>query len=243
MHNRTHLAPPPALDALAAQHPLALFLDFDGTLVEIADTPDGISVDHQLSARLMALCAALEGRVAIVSGRAVADISLYLDVPGLMIVGSHGAEIGGADRPDLVLSAASRAELDALLGAHAALLLEAKPHGIALHYRQEPDAAPSVFKVMEAIARREGLAQRRGKMVVELGPRGANKGAALASLMTSAPFHGALPIFIGDDITDEDGFAAASADAGYGILVGHDRPTAARYRLNNPTEVHQWLTL
>src|SRR3546814_9552356 len=90
---------------------------------------------------------------------------------------------------------------------------------------------------MDDIAEREGLAVRRGKMVVELGPVQANKGRAVARLMSEPPYMGAVPIFIGDDVTDEDGFAAAAAAGGYGILVGAPRPTAAHYRLPGTREV------
>src|SRR3546814_19084607 len=94
---------------------------------------------------------------------------------------------------------------------------------------------------MDDMAAREGLAARRGKMVVELGPKSANKGAAVASLMAAPPFAGALPLFIGDDVTDEDGFAAVDAAGGSGILVGAPRPTTARHRLPAPEAVHQRL--
>src|SRR3546814_1793935 len=118
-----------------------------------------------------------------------------------------------------------------------------KPYGVAVHYRQEPGAAPAVFIVMDAMAAREALAARRGKMVVELGPKSADKGLAVARLMAAPPFAGALPLFIGDDTTDEDGFAAVAAAGGHGILVGAPRPTAAHFRLADPEAVHQWLTL
>lgn len=243
MHKSIDLPSPPAFAGLAAGRPLALFLDFDGTLVEIADIPDGIHVPDGVPAQLAALHRALGGRIAIVSGRAIADIQSHLGPLHLLMVGSHGAEIGEAAEDTKPLSDASRAELAALTAAWPRLLVETKPHGIAVHYRQEPEAAPAVFTVMDDMAAREGLAARRGKMVVELGPKSANKGAAVARLMAAAPFAGALPIFIGDDTTDEDGFAAVAALGGYGILVGAPRPTAAHYRLADPEAVHRWLTL
>src|SRR3546814_11705657 len=96
---------------------------------------------------------------------------------------------------------------------------------------------------MDDIAGREGRAVRRGKMVVELGPVQANKGRAVARLMSRPPYAGAVPIFIGDDVTDEDGFAAAAAAGGHGILVGPPRPTAAHYRLPGPRDGQNWLNL
>lgn len=243
MHKSLDLPPPPPLAGLAVRHSLALFLDFDGTLVEIADTPDGIHVPDGVPAQLATLHRALDGRIAIVSGRAIADIQSWLGPLDLLIVGSHGAEIGEAATGAATLSDASRAELTALTAAWPRLLVETKPHGIAVHYRQEPEAAPTVFTVMDDMAAREGLAARRGKMVVELGPKSANKGAAVARLMAAPPFAGARPVFIGDDHTDEDGFAAVAAMDGHGILVGTPRPTAADYRLADPEAVHRWLML
>jgi len=241
MHKIIDLPSPPPLAGLAARHSIALFLDFDGTLVEIADTPDGIHVPEGIPAQLAALHRALDGRIAIVSGRAIADIQSWLGPLDMLMVGSHGAEIGEAATGAATLSDASRTELAALTAAWPRLLVETKPHGIAVHYRQEPEAAPAVFTVMDDLATREGLAARRGKMVVELGPKSANKGAAVARLMAEPPFAGAQPIFIGDDRTDEDGFAAVAATGGHGILVGARRPTAADYRLADPEAVHRWL--
>ena len=243
MHKSVDLSLPPPFAGLAAHHPLALFLDFDGTLVEIADTPDGIHVPDGVPEQLMALNRALDGRIAIVSGRAIADIRTYLGPVGLLMVGSHGAEMGEAAETSPILSDASRAALTALVAAWPQLLIEIKPHGIAVHYRQEPEAAPAVYRVMDDMAARENLAARRGKMVVELGPKSANKGLAVARLMAAPPFAGAMPIFIGDDTTDEDGFIAVAAAGGHGILVGAPRPTAAHYRLADPEMVHQWLIL
>lgn len=243
MHKIPDLPSPPPLAELAARCRVALFLDFDGTLVEIADTPGGIHVPVGIPAQLAALHRRLDGRMAIVSGRAIADVRSHLGVPGLLMVGSHGAEIGEAAAARSTLSDASRADIAALTAGWPGLLVETKPLGIAIHYRQEPDAAPTVLKVMDGMAAREGLAARRGRMVVELGPKSADKGTALARLMAAAPFAGATPLFVGDDLTDEDGFAAARRAGGYGILVGDMRPTAARFRLPGPLQVHRWLTL
>src|SRR3546814_81718 len=135
MHKSIDLPPPPPLAELAARNPLALFLDFDGTLVEIADTPDGIHVPDGLPAQLVALRRALDGRIAIVSGRAIADIQSWLGPSDLLMVGSHGAEIGEPATGAAILSDASRAALAALTAAWPRLLVETKPHGIAVPYR------------------------------------------------------------------------------------------------------------
>src|SRR3546814_14420396 len=117
------------------------------------------------------------------------------------------------------------------------LFRSTKPHGIAVHYRPEPEAAPAVFTGMDDMAAREALAARRGKMVVELGPKSANKGAAVARLMAATPFAGAQPVFLCDDRTDEDGFLAGPPRGGHGIHVGAPRPTAAAKRLPHGKDV------
>lgn len=243
MHHIPDLSSPPPLSELAARHPVALFLDFDGTLVDIAETPDGIQVPGDLACRLEALAAHLGGRLALISGRARADIRGHLGDIAIVTVGSHGAEFGGDAADSSALSETTATALAALSAQWPGLLVETKPHGLAIHYRQEPDAAPTVLSLMNDIAAREGLAVRRGKMVVEIGPAGANKGAAVVRLMAQPPYAGATPIFIGDDITDEDGFTAVADAGGHGILVGPPRPTAARYLLPDPQQVHKWLTL
>lgn len=243
MHKEAGLPFPPPLCEWMARQPTALFLDFDGTLVEIAETPDGIRIPPRLGRRLETLGRRLGGRLALVTGRARDDIHGHIGDVAIMTVGSHGVEFGGSAPPPRPLSGQAAAAIAALTEQWPGLLIETKPHGIAIHYRQEPDAAPSVLTVMEELAACEGLAARRGKMVVELGPAGANKGEAVARLMAEAPFAGAAPLFVGDDVTDEDGFAAAAAAGGHGILVGAPRRTAAHYRLAGPDEVHRWLKL
>lgn len=243
MHKRDNLPLPPPLTEWAARQPVALFLDFDGTLVEIAETPDAILVPDDLMRRLERLAGRMDGRLALITGRSLSDIGSHLAHGSIRVVGSHGAEDGDTAGPAAPLARAASAAIAALVGEWPGLLVETKPHGVAIHYRQEPDAEKAVFTLMDDIAEREGLAVRRGKMVVELGPVQANKGRAVARLMRRPPFAGAKPVFIGDDITDEDGFAAAAAAGGHGILVGAPRPTAAHYRLQNTREVYHWLGL
>ena len=243
MHKQAGLLLPPPLSEWAARQPIALFLDFDGTLVEIAETPDGIDVPDGLARRLEALGARIDGRLALITGRALADIRGHLGCVSIMTVGSHGAEFGNADAPPSAMPDWAAAAVAALAAQWPGVLVETKPHGLAIHYRQEPDAESAVFTLMDDIAEREGLAVRRGKMVVELGSAQANKGRAVARLMDRPPYLGALPVFIGDDITDEDGFAAAAAAGGHGILVGVPRPTAAHFRLSGTQDVHRWLGL
>src|SRR3546814_11959770 len=116
-------------------------------------------------------------------------------------------------------------------------LFRSKPHGIAVHYRPEPEAAPAVFTVMDDMAAREGLAARRGKMVVELGPKSANKGAAVARLMAAPPFDGAQPIFIGAAQTTEDGFVDVAPTGGHGTPAAPPSPPPPRIPLPTPHRV------
>ncbi len=234
--------PPPGLLSGAA-----LFLDFDGTLVELAETPDAISLSPHLPALLKTLCRQLDGRIAIVSGRSIGDLEKYLDCSGLAVSGSHGLELRLADGTHLPLFVPRpfdgvRDELAALSAETPGLLLEEKPAGLALHYRLAPQEERRVVAFMERLAAHHGLALQLGKMVAELRPPGADKGDAVRALMAEPPFAGARPVAVGDDITDEHAFEAAATMGGTGVLVGEARATAAAYRLPSVAAVAEWLT-
>ena len=235
--------PPPPHDLVAGA---ALFLDFDGTLVELAESPAAITVGAGLPMLLTRLGAALSGRVAIVSGRALEDLESHLDCSGIAVSGSHGLELRLRDGTRIPLAAPGRlAEAGETIAGFAAerpgLLVEAKPFGTAVHYRAAPELGGEVESFLSGLAARLGLAVQQGKMVVELRPHGADKGDALRALMAEPPFAGARPLFVGDDLTDEAAFAAAAALGGGGILVGPPRPTAARWRLAGVAETIAWL--
>ena len=236
-------SPPPALSRLA---PAALFLDFDGTLVELADAPGAIAVPSGLKPLLDRLAERLEGRLAIVSGRAIDDLQGHLGGSAALLSGSHGAELLYADGRRVPVSvppglAAAREAVRRFAAGADGLLVEDKPAGIALHYRLAPEREEAVGEFIEALAERSGLALQRGKMVAELRPVGTDKGAALRRLMAEPPFAGARPVFVGDDLTDEHAFEAAAALGGEGVLVGPPRPTAARWRLDGVEAVTAWL--
>jgi trehalose 6-phosphate phosphatase len=234
---------PPPLSRLA---PAALFLDFDGTLVELAETPGGIAVPTGLAPLLDRLSARLQGRLAIVSGRAVDDLRRHLGGSAAVLSGSHGAELHYADGRRIPVSAPpglaeARESIRRFAAAGEGLLVEDKPAGVALHYRLAPERAAEADAFVEALAGRSGLILQRGKMVAELRPAGSGKGAAVGRLMAEPPFAGARPVFVGDDLTDEDAFGAAASLGGDGVLVGPPRPTAARWRLDGVADVHAWL--
>jgi trehalose 6-phosphate phosphatase len=236
------LPPPP--DALLEG--AALFLDFDGTLVELAETPDAILVPPRLGALLDRLRARLSGRLAILSGRALGDLERHLPTSGIAFSGSHGLELrlaGGGRLPLSVpmgLDEIHRQVRDFGSGIEG-LIVEEKPAGIALHFRKVPEAAADVAAFMEKVARDHGFTVQHGNMVAELRPVGATKGDALRAFMTEPEFAGARPLFVGDDLTDEHGFAAAAELGGAGILVGPMRKTGAAYNLSSVAAVADWL--
>ena len=236
-----NLAPPPEqIDDVA------LFLDFDGTLVELAETPDTIRVSPHLSPLLSRLSERLHGRLAIVSGRAIGDLERHLSCTGMAVSGSHGLELrlrDGSFVPLAVPRGLDHARERSLrfAGAIPGLLVEDKPFSIAIHYRKAPDRAEEVHAFMTGLASSTGLTLQRGKMVVELRPPGADKGDALRALMAEPEFAGARPLFVGDDQTDEDAFRAAAGLGGGGVLVGPPRATTAKWRLDDVSDVAAWL--
>jgi trehalose 6-phosphate phosphatase len=237
----SHGPPPPDLIEGAA-----LFLDFDGTLVELAEAPDAIRVPGELHLLLHDLADRLQGRLAIVSGRSLADLDRHLPGQAIAMAGSHGIEVRLADGTHLPLAVPegidhAQAEICAFAKAREGLLVEEKPASIALHYRRAPALEEEVKRFLAGVARRTGLSHLEGKMVGELRPAGADKGDAVRAFMAEPVFAGARPVFVGDDLTDEDAFEAAAALGGAGVLVGPPRPTAARYRLDGIAAVADWL--
>jgi trehalose 6-phosphate phosphatase len=233
--------PPPSLLAGAA-----LFLDFDGTLVELAEAPDAICVPAELPGLLQRLGERLGGRLAIVSGRSLADLDRHVHVGGVAMSGSHGLELRLADgtlrplaRPPGLDEA--RDEIARFAAQGGGLLVEEKPASVALHFRQAPEREADVASLMHRLAERGGFVVQHGKMVAELRPAGADKGDALRALMREPAFAGARPLFMGDDLTDEHAFEAAAALGGAGVLVGPMRESAAAYRLDGVAEVAAWL--
>ena len=225
----------------------SLFLDFDGTLVELAPTPNSIQVDGTLTNLLERLGDRLDGRLAIVTGRAVKDVRSYLHPVGLAVAGSHGLEHAeqGSDPADVkrprILDTVTN-HLRLLEAAHPGVMVEEKPLGVALHYRRAPHAKEACRSAVEHAAKATGLEVQEGKLVFELRPAGADKGRALYRFMEQPPFAGTHPIFLGDDLTDEHGFRAARELGGAGVLVGAERPTEALYRLPGVSSVKRWLS-
>jgi len=224
----------------------ALFLDFDGTLVDIADHPDEVLISPALPGLLQALSERLEGRLALVSGRSLAALEAMLGPLDVAMAGSHGGEFRPA-RSGAVEALADPLDhsvverLSAFARANGDMLVEPKPFSVAVHYRRHPHAKDDLLACAQGIADAAGLKLKHGKQVIELVMPGSDKGSAVAAFMDRAPFAGTAPLFLGDDVTDEDAFGAVGAFAGSGVLVGAMRPTAARWRLEDVPSVHTWL--
>ena len=232
--------PPPALLTDAA-----LFLDFDGTLTPITDTPDGVIVDDGLVQLLLALRERLDGRLAIVSGRSIETLRA-LGFADFLLAGTHGLEFarpGGAIAAPARLAAIDDAEaaFNAFAADKPGVLVERKSISVGLHYRGAPAWQDAAHALARQWADQDGLALQQGKMLYELRPGGADKGSAVHALMAQGPMAGGVPVFIGDDVTDEEGFAAAAELGGFGILVGPSRKTRAAYNLEQVAAVRHYL--
>lgn len=240
-----HLPPPPPLRDLIETQQVALFLDFDGTLTELAPGPNEVHIPETLPPLLTRLARRLDGRLAIVSGRAVE----WLQGAGLgthILSGTHGgevlwpgSEVERTERPAALEEVA--AAFQAFADERSGVIVERKALAAGLHFRKVPEHGAAAEELAGEWARKTGLAVQAGKMMVELRPPGGSKGTAIQALMQREPFAGAAPIFLGDDVTDEDGFAAAETLEGFGIAVGERESEHARYHLPNVEEVHGWL--
>lgn len=236
------LTSPPLEIAVGA----SLLLDVDGTLLELAERPDAVRVSAGLRSILKRLDDRRRGGLALISGRPGSTVrQLFRDLEPV-VSGSHGMEIHYSD--GRVRSARRPASLDDVERAAQAfaydwegVLVECKPLGVALHYRENPYAEDACRSLMEGLAIRHNLFLQSGKMVIEARANAGDKGTAIRELMANPPFLGTHPLFIGDDDTDEPGFATAAELGGAGIIVGY-RPTSfARYHLPDVAAVLNWL--
>ncbi len=232
--------PPPALD-------WCLFLDVDGTLVELTDTPSETRADPHINSLLREIAERLGGAVALVSGRRIETLDQMFAPLKLPAAGLHGVErrradgtIQGASFIDSQLDAA-RAALRALVAAHPGTLLEDKDRTIGLHFRLAPQFEPALREAVAAIAKPLGSNYhiQGGKMLFEIKPRGFSKATAIQAFMKEAPFNGRRPVFVGDDLTDQDGFGMVEAHGGISVGVG-DR-VRGQFYLADVASVRAWL--
>jgi trehalose 6-phosphate phosphatase len=214
------------LDTLPPFAQTALLLDLDGTLLDIAPTPDAVVVEAGLPTTLLRLRAQLGDAVAIITGRPIETIDQLLDRVPWAVAGEHGGAIrrapdGTIERPALPPPPAAWLEDAArLVDAHPGALMELKARGFTMHYRNAPLAGPIFHQaLLEMLAGNAQFELMAGHMLWEVRPRGIDKGVAVSSLMAHAPFAGRVPVFIGDDVTDEDGMRVARRMGGAGLMV------------------------
>jgi trehalose 6-phosphate phosphatase len=242
---------PPPLDRDAA-----LLIDVDGTLLEIAPHPDQVEVPPGLPRLLERLAGERDGALALISGRPIADLDRLFHPWHGAAAGLHGIErrrpdgsrvdsiVGPADQAAAAALDRLRPELQALERQQPGVWLEDKGRTLALHYRAVPEAGGEILERAERLLREhgDGLRLIPGKMVVEFQPRHHGKGGAIAVFMAEPPFRGRVPVFLGDDTTDEEGFAAVNRRGGLSIRVGAPLATsAAACTLPSVTAALDWL--
>ena len=227
----------------------ALFLDIDGTLLEIQSRPSDVCADDDLIDALKRLDARLAGALCLVSGRSIDEIDRMFSPVTFNAAGAHGAELRLADRPIPASTVESMPEdslerLAEFADRNEGLLLERKQGGVSLHYRGAPALQSASRDVVDREMAILGDDYRliAGKMVFEIAPRGHDKGEAIRTFLSMAPFENRTPLFVGDDVTDEDGFRVVNAVGGTSIRVGGKEGSEAQFELPDVTAVRRWLT-
>lgn len=240
-HVQRPMPPPPAAD-------WALFLDVDGSLLDFAPHPDAVQVPADMQRHIATLAARLDGALALVSGRTLATLDeLFHHLRHVPAAGLHGLErrdATGLHLPPQAAAALDGIEAEALriAAAFPGAAVERKGPSLALHWRAAPQAQDP-FRAFAAAALRvlPDYRPQFGDRVLELRPEGLDKGAAVQAFLAQPPFAGRVPVFVGDDLTDEHGFAVVNARGGLSVLVGDRVDSAARYRLEDPAAVRDWL--
>ncbi|MEM5311798.1 trehalose-phosphatase [Paraburkholderia sp. JHI869] len=237
-----------ALPAVLPPEQTAFFFDFDGTLVDLAPTPDGVLVRPDMLALLRELRRATHGAVAIVSGRGIESIDGFLGMPDLPVAGLHGAErrdangdtqrVGFNDQRLLHMEQV----LAEVVRTHPGMLLEIKGASLALHYRNAPEHEGTARAATERLAAdyADAYVLQPGKMVYEIKPKDVDKGRSLRAFLDEPPFAGRRPVFAGDDLTDEKGFAVVNDLGGLSIKVGGG-DTIAQTRVDSVEALIGWL--
>lgn len=238
-----------AVDFPIAFDQTAILLDIDGTLLDIAPKPHDVHVSPELRRMLARLAQRLGGALGLISGRSLADIDYIFDPLRLAAVGGHGAEIRIS--PDAKPHRMQSSPLDPALKRRfieigeldTGIIIEDKDYSLAIHYRLAPQLGGAVIKSVAAICEKygcDGLSILPGKSVIEIKPRGFDKGSGLQDLMSFAPFAGRRPVFVGDDVTDEAAFAVLPRFSGIGVSVGGIVPGAS-FNFDGPKDVRLWL--
>lgn len=238
--------PPPLLDDACA-----LFLDVDGTLVGFAEHPSAVALAPDVRAAIERLSERLDCALALVSGRPLAQLDALFSPLQLPAAGLHGHQLRHADgrlhdarsdQANIDWLRAVREQAERFAANHPGVLVEDKGASLALHWRTAPEAAAEVRAFADRHVRGNcSYRLQPGDHVIEFVPVGSDKGRALRMMMQQAPFRGRLPVFIGDDLTDEYGFEAANAQHGWSVLVGERENSAAIFQLADVDAVHGWL--
>lgn len=230
---------------------IAIFLDVDGTLLEIAPTPEGVVVPDELPALLDQLDHATGGAIAVVSGRSLAQLDEIFQPVTLSAAGLHGLERRnrgagaerGVEKPAIHDEAKKR--LEAFAAEHPGTIVEDKGVTLALHYRGAPDVRDEASTLVHEIlkASQGTLTLLDGKMVFELKPPGFDKGKSVEVFLAEPPYAGRMPVFAGDDVTDEAGFKVTNALNGITVRIGgnSDRDTTATFAVDSVSELRVWL--
>ncbi len=221
----------------------AYLLDIDGTLIDIAPTPDSVVVPAGLIDTLRALRHQCGDALALVTGRPICQVDALFGDAAYAVAAEHGAVLRPEPGAPLICPevastpAAWIAQAEALAARHPGAAVERKRHGFVLHYRAVPEMGPVFDLAMRAILaeRPRDFVLLPAKMAWEIRPAGVDKGRAVAALMARAPFAGRVPVYVGDDVTDEDGIAEARRLGGVGLMVGHD--------FSDPASVRAWLRI
>ena len=243
-------APPPPPPRHIPLDQCAIFLDVDGTLLEFRERPSDVRADAQLIQLLRVLTRRCHGATALISGRAIVDLDHIMSPDRFPASGMHGFERRNASgayvhrqQPQPSALEEIRETLRGLVASHPRLLLEDKGFALAVHFRQAPELEDTVRGTIDALGnlRAEGLRVQHGHLVVEVTPTGVSKASALVEFMREVPFKGRLPLYIGDDLTDEPAFKWANMVGGWSLAVKPRAATAARFSLSSVAEVRTWL--
>lgn len=247
-HPMSASTPLPAPPLPAAHENWALFLDVDGSLIDFADRPERVHVSKTLIGLLWELHATLGGAVALVSGRSIEDLMRLFGAPSWAMAGIHGLQLRHADggRRDIELDHAEQQRLRAAVSGMATrlphVLVEDKGVAIALHDRSGDPGMRTLREAADVLLEElPDYELQMGHRVIEIKPAGMDKGQAVAELLAREPFHGRMPVYVGDDFTDEHGFATANLENGISIRVGTREPSLAQYTLSSPAAAQAWL--
>jgi trehalose 6-phosphate phosphatase len=222
-----------------------MFLDLDGTIVDIVEHPDATRVKASTLRLLEKLSESFGRALAVISGRDIPVIDRLLHPLVLPVAGVHG--LRRRDASGIVHATETRDfkhitfVLEKIMGDEPGVVIERKPGAVAVHYRLRPDLERRCCEIVsEVMEQRPDLKLLHGKMVFEIAQAGADKGAVIGAFLSEAPFQGRAPIFAGDDVSDESGFCEVNAREGISIKVGQER-SAARFHAANVQELEDWL--